>query len=388
MESYVLYDLKVTTLTPLHIGSGVELLNEYDFAIHDGKTWRLNDTAILKDHMPEDDPEIASRLALTPPGRMLEDKDFENKDFFHYVLNGEPRSEQEAARLREQIKSINYEPFIPGSSFKGALRTAIAWHGWDEMGMVASEEDVYEESRKREKKAKSPKFVGQVYERPLFGEDPNHRGKDANHDLLRSLQVTDSKAFSINDLAVLNTQIFMHDGIAGTPIEVEAILPQSKFNLRVKIDLALFSDWARKQGLHLLNSHWVTDFAQIATEHAKARARGEMEWLQGVPGTKKIYSFYEKEILNRSLEKGQFLLQFGWGTGWENTTFGSRLQANDDFMETIIREYKLSMNKEREAGDLFPESRHFAVKVISDESISLTHPFGWVLVNMTKVEHG
>jgi len=41
MPDYALFTFRVTTLTPLHIGSGETLLNDYDYAIHQGRTWRF-----------------------------------------------------------------------------------------------------------------------------------------------------------------------------------------------------------------------------------------------------------------------------------------------------------------------------------------------------------
>lgn len=387
MNIYELYDLKVTTLTPLHIGSGIELLNEYDYAIRNGQTWRLNDSAILEAHMPEDDPALADRLARIPPGKLLNEKDFDlsnpNK-FFRYVLGGEPRSEIEGAQFREYIKDIGDQPYIPGSSFKGALRTALAWYGWREKKMTASVEGIYETNRRGEEKAKAPKFAAQAYERELFVSHSAQRGKEPNHDLLRALHVADSKPVSNDHLMVLNAQVFKHDGTTGTPIEVEALRPNTVFEITIKIDSALFSDWAKKHGLKLPNSVWLNDLAQVANERSKARARAETQWLGELTGTRRIANFYNREIIDRKLEKNQFLLQLGWGTGWENMTLGSHLQEDEDFMETIIAEYKMSMNKDRQAGDLFPESRRMAIKVMQDDNIALVYPLGWVLVEMTK----
>ena len=54
-DNYTLYDVKVTVLSPLHIGSGRDLLNEYDYAIYQGQTWRINEDALL-DAQNVDDP--------------------------------------------------------------------------------------------------------------------------------------------------------------------------------------------------------------------------------------------------------------------------------------------------------------------------------------------
>ena len=60
MADYLIYDVVITTITPLHIGSGTELLNEYDYVIRKGQeqTWRINDDALL-DAVYTDDPRFA-----------------------------------------------------------------------------------------------------------------------------------------------------------------------------------------------------------------------------------------------------------------------------------------------------------------------------------------
>src|ERR1700690_1187494 len=63
MPDYRTYDLTVTTLTPVHIGTGRVLLHGYDYAIHAKKTWVINQSALLDAQKDLDDPRLAERLA-------------------------------------------------------------------------------------------------------------------------------------------------------------------------------------------------------------------------------------------------------------------------------------------------------------------------------------
>lgn len=65
MPDYVTYDVTLSLLTPMHIGNGRELLNEYDYAIHKGKTWRINEDTLL-DEQDVDDPRLAEQFAPSP----------------------------------------------------------------------------------------------------------------------------------------------------------------------------------------------------------------------------------------------------------------------------------------------------------------------------------
>ena len=135
MPDYALYHLTVTTLTPLHIGSGVTLLNEYDYAIHRGRTWRINDAGFL-DAQQTDDPAFIEKLSVTPPAQLIGEADFvPDSPYFRYVIRGTPRSNAEGAQLQEQIKDAHDRLYLPGSSLKGALRTALGWQMWKDLGL-------------------------------------------------------------------------------------------------------------------------------------------------------------------------------------------------------------------------------------------------------------
>ena len=54
MPDAIHYQAKLTTVSPLHIGSGKTLLNEYDFVACKGYTWRINDDALLDAQQVED----------------------------------------------------------------------------------------------------------------------------------------------------------------------------------------------------------------------------------------------------------------------------------------------------------------------------------------------
>ncbi|MBN2006221.1 MAG: type III-A CRISPR-associated RAMP protein Csm5, partial [Anaerolineae bacterium] len=124
MADYISYKATVTVLSPLHIGSGRDLLNDYDYAIHNKQTWRINENAWL-DAQDTDDPALMAQLEQIPPAQLLAPQDFQpDSPFFRYVIRGTPRAKGEGAQVREQIKDVYDRPYVPGTSLKGALRTA------------------------------------------------------------------------------------------------------------------------------------------------------------------------------------------------------------------------------------------------------------------------
>lgn len=373
MAEYRLYDVTVTLLTPLHIGSGRDLLHEYDYAIRQGRTWRINEDALLA-MQDVDDPDLAARLATKPPGRLLDEQDFHpDAPFFRYVIKGTPRSGAEGAQLRELLKDAYDRAYLPGSSLKGALRTAVAWHAWGERGLRPE----------RGKLGRRRQFAARDYEREIFGRNPNH-------DLMRALHIADSSTVGADRLMLVNARVLHRSGAAASPIEMEAIRPDSAFRLTLKLDSALFSDWARQRGLHLRGADWLRQLPTVVRSHTAQRLEEEQAWFTGVDGAERIAGFY-KQLSRTKLPAGAFLLQLGWGTGWDSKTFGSRLRADADFLEGILRPTKEGgygvARGQRRRGDPFPKSRRVAVQVRSERGRIIERPvspMGWAVVQMTE----
>jgi CRISPR-associated protein Csm5 len=372
VAEYRLYDVSVTLVTPLHIGTGRDLLHEYDYAIHKGHTWRINEDTLLQ-AQDLDDPGLLDQLARTPPAQLLKPEDFRrDAPFFRYIIRGTPRSKAKGVQVREQLKDTFDHPYLPGSSLKGALRTAIAWYAWRELGMRPE----------RSRLGRSRRFAAQGYEKEIFGRTPQEN-------LLRALHVGDSKAVGLDQLMLVNARVFHRSGQAASPIELEAVRPDALFRLTLKLDEALFTDWARDRGLHLRGADWLRQLPTTVQAHTKERLSQEVKWFTGVKEAQKVVAFY-RQLQGARLPGEVFLLQLGWGTGWEDKTFGSHLQADRNFMEGILQSprdggYGLARGR-RQAGDPFPKSRRVAMQVQRSRDGRIyevpASPLGWALVEM------
>ncbi len=376
-HDYKVYDLTISVLTPLHIGSGVNLLHEYDYAIHKGKTWRIDEAALL-DAQNADDPRQAELLARTPPAQLLRPQDFHGESaFFRYHIDGTPRSKASGAQLQEQIKTVHDELYLPGSSLKGALRTAIAWYAWEKLHLEP----------RADKLNRYARFAAQNYERTIFGKNPNH-------DFMRALQVADSAPVSdiAKHLMVLNIRALNRSGRLQAPIEAEAIRPDTVFKASLKLDLALYSRWAQEKRLHLAGKDWLEALPQVVHAHTRAWIESEAARYRQHQNAGRLASFYgQLEKITRTPNTSRFLLQLGAGTGWTDKTFGERLKTHDRFMETILRPrreggYGVARDKPPQNPQDFPLSRRVAVAFRRDRqgrSLEIpAYPLGWVLVEM------
>jgi CRISPR-associated protein Csm5 len=367
MAEYTIFDVTLSLLTPLHIGNGRELLNEYDYAIHAGKTWRINEAALL-DAQNVDDPELAERLASIKPAQLLRPGDFRPESgYFRYVLSGAPRSKEEGAQLREQLKDPFDRPYLPGSSLKGALRTALAWHGWQERKLQPEAARL----------GRSPKWAAQDVERQIFGRDPNR-------DLLRALHVSDSAALAAERLMIINARVLNRGGSLGSPIELEALRPDTICTLTIKLDRSLFSEWARQAGLTLSGGAWLERLAQVVQSHSADRIQREIAWFKQISNGTHVLQFYQR-LDAAKLSSRRCLVQLGWGTGWDDKTLGSRLSAHREFMERILQDYRLARGR-RQPGDPFPKSRRVVMSFVRDgqgrTQENIHSPLGWCLLEM------
>lgn len=372
MAAYTIYDLTVSVLTPLHIGTGRELLNEYDYAIRNGRTWRLNESALL-DAQDVEDADMAATLARTPPAQLLQAQDYRpDSGLFRYVLRGTPRSAAEGAQLREQIKDVFDHPYLPGSSLKGALRTALAWNVWQQRKMRPEMSKI---GRRRQ-------WAGRLYEQDIFGRDPNR-------DFMRALHVSDSAPVDADHLLLLNARVINRRGDLAAPIEMEAIAPDTQFHLTLKVDDALFSDWAVRNGLRLTGKDLLTDLPSTVQNHSLTLARQELTWFEGIDKARQLAGFYQQVVSSRPGAR-RFLLSLGWGAGWQSKTFGSHLQEHPDLMERIVRDFRLDRGR-RQPGDPFPKSRRVVVQISQDRQGRPVErpvmPWGWCLVEMEERTH-
>ncbi len=368
-----IYDIELSTITPVHIGDGTTLHNKFDYVDDRQVTSRLNEETILSKYANR---MVPGRDGSYPsPGALLTAEDLDNPELIRYAIPGAPRSVKGYSELKSCIKDVFDRPYIPGSSLKGAIRTALAWEGFQEKHLSAKQIDL----------ARYHKIpAGKDLEEALFGRDPNHS-------LMRALQVSDlSVEEKFNKpggaLKVFNVQVITHKSTS-SPVELEGIRNNISFQGTVKIDSTLFpaendtSEYANKVWRELgFGKHaiWLQTICERATRNSKERINQLYEWFSKVDGGERIAKFYGK-LSTVEVGKDVALMQLGWGTGWDGMTFGALLQKDPVYFEQIVEKYRMAMRSKsglpRRIGDRFPKSR----RVIVQDACYFS-PLGWVMV--------
>lgn len=367
------YHLTITTLSPLHIGTGNTLRLGYDYVTYNGKTWVI-DSAILADMLYTQDPSDFERMVQgKPAGDLIRPDEYDPASpLFRYVLPGTPRAQSQGSLVQEQIKDAWDRPYIPGSSLKGALRTALAFVGWQER------EKQHSVRLDPNQLHSNSKFAAQPLEaQVLFGKE-----KSPYYDLLRAVQVSDSDPDLGRRLQLINVKVISRDQ-PGSPIELEAVPGDVTFTATLALDgylrksAANSLEWQKDQLL------WLKNIPVVVNRFSSPRiAREKERWLNTQPN---LWSFYH-ELEHRPLDPHtEFYLQLGWGGGWDSKTFGGVLTQEPEVFAAIVKKYgnKIIRQGTYQPGN-FPKSRRVMVRGEGYRE-KPTKPLGWIKVKMERV---
>ncbi|RME96973.1 MAG: type III-A CRISPR-associated RAMP protein Csm5 [Chloroflexi bacterium] len=387
------YKVKITTLTPIHIGTGTELLVGYDLKSdeQEKKTYRLNVDAILEDAITGDNPHLDRRMLNLKPAELVELPELHQKpDFSIYTLKGVPQS----GVVKEQIKTVWGKLYLPGSTLKGAFRTIIA-------RSIAKDDAV--RGRLRVKRG-GPKSAADDIEKVLFGDDPNSRSsfRSPNFDLLRAMQVSDSEPVDAAP-QLINVSVLKGSTVQA-PIDLEAIPRGVTFEATIHLDDYLFKETRRvvqgpygqkispveKLGWEKFQTKWLYNLPVAGRNISRQRFTMEKAYYQA-NGLTRFVQIYDAWLGALANLKGTqtFFLQVGWGGGWENKTMGRNLLAsNDQEFAELRNDFNLGKPPQfrghwrAKPDDVFPSSRRVRVNANKQP----LDPLGWVEVTLEKIK--
>ena len=356
---------KVTfkTLSPVHIkgqepgyGSGIVPLGRTGYVIDEIKLGKfLQEKGIIEEYVDY-------------VNRCLQDREEPSlKRFF-----------QQDSQLRKQLndstlKSIssrittvgdgntficdgNGKYFMPGSSIKGAIRTALLYHILDNLqtsnqaqfnnlviNTINQKLTDYRRARargwRREMEDIKKSFDDEIVERELqsFLDNLVRSGKvktGPHTDVLRTLKVADAPITAVNQETIkvvcLQSGGTFYFGPSRRPISLnyDCLKEEIQFTTEILLDLGLLSEFYPGGGM---------PFSDIGSLFNIIKKFGERQWteerktFQDTKGLQNITNFYNPNI-------SQPLLRVGWGTGMLGTTIdlligsGLREQIRNEVM--------------------------------------------------------
>jgi CRISPR-associated protein Csm5 len=349
----------------LHIGSAVSKLNPFEYVQTSNKVYLPNQEALAKalvkqggrfldDYIQaiEERQDISSLLKQAFGSDWWNATDTDGELIFPKNAISQKLTNATITDLRPMIRNGMGYLFIPGSSIKGAIRTAIAYHLLKRADRykVPSTKRVSEiEKILRQRLGKLSQYQQKSLDDDLFMEslfcefrltykDREFAGKGSNTDFLRSLKVSDSEP-------VLEDKITTKKGQSipiNIPVVAEVVISsrfsdysakyrasiyaemvrnlQSEFTLT--LDTEMLSWFQHKQGMQLPFTT-LDELLQICQEFTQDQWDYEHDYWQDIKDNTRasnrnlnfnyIREFYETE-------KCPYTLRLGWGSGMTGTT--------------------------------------------------------------------
>ena len=352
--------LAVEIVTPVHVGSGEELHRELDYIEHREQIFVVDQNRTFNaiasgsaalDTLQQANPELSDSVRLAGA-------------YYGYPLPNLRQSPTIPEKFRACIKDAMQRPYLPGSSVKGAIRTALlaTW--------LRSKPDEAAEHLPRWKNIS--KYV--------FGDDPNK-------DLLRAFHVGDAN-FPVGDLRLADIRWLNIIGNNNktnakwrnmsnrgnenrwedaTGIYVEALAPTATAAMILQWDRFLLSDPSRWQAPHNSRELLPKNFAGLSARlntHARYILEEEIAFF-GRYNQQLIVEQCRTLLQDIRHTDNAAFLRVAWGSGWRGIT-GDWLDT--ERLKKIRGLYELG-KKECET---FPKTRRLAVK----EKPCL--PLGWI----------
>lgn len=380
------YQLEI--VTPVHIGSG-ETLNHLDGYYANERWYRVDLDRVLA-HPSADLNALTSEMGRRDFRweRHLRQRNIDPAEVSGYSLSC-PQSPEEV-EIREVIKGIHDQPFIPGSTLKGAIRTAL-------LGEIVSVSDnVYE---------KSHDHLNKLIERGSRGnprrEKPAHQietfsfGADPNRDLFRALQVSDTGLLKSDalEIGMVWTMTLNRNNELGQKIDrgreyknfVQQIKIKQCLPFTLKIDDLLFREREKERlGFNDLQQETLQDIAEVCRSAMDQLMQSERDFFNYYR-LSEIANIYDKLIsLNDTLPEGAFLLQVGWGAGYNANTvtalFTDDAESPVDWMD--LRE-RFRLGESRSQRGAYDEREFPKTRRILYRGQNPIAPLGWVKISPT-----
>ena len=346
------YSLQI--LSPLHIGTG-EKLNRKEYFVSSKKLYVI-DLGKLLDSEAQDINNFCQFLEKEDSLKSLF-KDRNADELCKYIIP----CQYSPLEVSPHLKSIYNEPYVSGSSIKGAIRTSLLRE------MIFSEEHfpIIKEKLNRTLKKISDKNnyerkktilhlgndMGGEIERSLFS-------GEYGYNAFRALQISDTspienKALQISEVKVISLNLKGGVNYKKFSLYTETLKESKNFLSEdnsdtklfgtLKIDNFLFENnvMQEKRLGYTGEKDIIKSFISLCQKFSIKRIDREIEFFHQC-GLNEIVSWYKK-LKEIKVRENQFLIQLGWGTGFDSKTITTFLP--EEYLEDIRYYFKLGKKK-------------------------------------------
>jgi len=352
------YYLQLQPLTPIHIGSGEEVM-PYEYIIEDNKYYRINLFDLINVLPSEKREELVNIMEkdLVKLRSVISDYDWKSSVLYEadttsdFSVDYNKNIKRSANNLAiDEFINSKMRPYIPGSSIKGAFRTAYIYNYADNIYYdISRNRHGFFDVRNSRGKAQTIEQRTLNY-KDMFG-DPFQTVKFSDSSLnISNLKIY--KTYSVN-VKKANT-----DGI---PYYQEVIAGLLSSNIEQNIFLELSIDLARQNCDYSKNSvkHSITakKLLKATRKFSKDIIEAELNYLRDKNTSNDTVNIYKHlKGIHNTLDENQSLIRFGKGVGFNTTT----------------------LNLANEKTTVQPVSR-----VLADSK----YPMGWAIISLNEEKH-
>ena len=347
--------LILETLSPIHIGSGEKYSNS-EFFLDDNRILRIDINKIYS-ILNQKDKYIFLNYLENPNFRLedfLKGKDISISELKLYSLKHNRIAPNE---ITEHIKT-GFNGYVPGSSLKGAIRTAIliAFMGDDEIKEIG---EIFKIKNFKQRNDKIKYFIDKFL---------SSGGKKSSYsDLMRFVQISDF--IPVKDLYVYNIQSLEAEGnkwkwyrrngrIVQTYLETIMVGEHLEGDIHFTYNKQMHKSLGLKHKKNIIDimkiKRLIHSFSNAIINHEIAFSRRyEINFL---------LEFYER--LKKINTEDSPVIKLGQGSGYLATTIGLKLKNNPDVFEEVRKSLR-----GRSYSFEFPKTR----RIVMEEKM----PLGW-----------
>lgn len=312
-------EYKITLLSPVHIGSGEKLSRDMDYFFDDTGTYLFDLDKFFADL---DNTQVDELSNSANVNQFIRDKGFNRKKYIKRKISPQKVF---AYDINQCIRDSFENPYIPGSSLKGALRTIIASH------LIKSGNVPFKFNPGARKE-----WAFEKMDKEIFGKDPKY-------DFMKGFMVVDStltpanlsimlaKVYTLGGNNVLSVKLTRPDNPRSEmSIYCEFLRENASSDIKIKIDDFFFTPAAMKElEISDAQKQSLLDIGKIANAFAKDRIEEELAFFSRHEKMAAVTQFYQKLLKKlKSLDNKSFIVNLGWGTGWHFKT-GNYITGND-----------------------------------------------------------
>lgn len=363
------FEMKV--LSPVHIGNGNKI-SPFEYLMH-GKFHRVDMSSLFKDDAFDVEQFIKKIDDLSFFGMGFDNgkrffgmpfEDVQKKHVRYSLTVGDAAKAMRGGKEVSEFIKTRGQVFIPGSSLKGAIRTAFLYY------VLKHDEGLYD-AAVRTLQGNAQRYRRNpcdAIEKMVFGDSPTE-------DVMKAFIVSDTNVVSpgevlqLQSIGVLSATAFnqLREKFS---LLAECLGIESMLSFSIKLDEFFFKSSIADLGFSK-GENDVVALAEICNDYADDLIDYEYNFFkQYQTEYEDVLRFYEwlSDFRYETLRENEFLLRLAWGSGWQTMTIG-RLFQDEPVFNQLRSMYRLG----RKNVDVFPKSR----RVVYDEKI---YPLGWIHV--------